>query len=105
MTKKVRLPKLKRKIYYVYLMTNRSGTIYTGMTNDLFRRVFEHKTKSVAGFTKKYNIDRLVYFEDTDNVDAAIAREKQIKGWLRKKKIALIEKDNSNWEDLSKDWY
>jgi putative endonuclease len=67
--------------------------------------VYEHKNKSVPGFTKKYNIDYLVYFEETDDVEAAITREKQIKGWLRKKKIALIDKDNPNWEDLSRDWH
>ena len=95
----------KQQTYYVYIMTNRSGTLYTGMTNDLERRVFEHKSQKIPGFTRKYKIDRLVYYEDTDDVEAAIAREKQIKGWLRKKKIALIESLNPNWEDLSKEWY
>jgi putative endonuclease len=67
--------------------------------------VYEHKNKLVPGFTKKYNIDRLVCFEETNDIEAAIAREKQIKGWLRKKKIALIENINPNWEDLSRDWH
>ena len=93
------------KTYYVYIMTNRSKTLYTGMTNNLHRRVYEHKTKQGSGFTRKYNIDRLVYYEETPDVKAAIAREKQIKGWLREKKIALIEETNPNWEDLSVGWY
>jgi putative endonuclease len=91
--------------YYVYIMTNKSRTLYTGVTNDLKRRVYEHKHKLVPGFTSKYNITRLVYFEATTDIRAAIAREKQIKGWLRVKKIALIESINPNWEDLSAGWY
>ena len=86
--------------YYVYIMTNKSRTLYTGVTNDLERRVFEHKHHLVEGFTKKYNITKLVYFEETNDVREAISREKQIKGWLRKKKIALI----AEWKDLSEDW-
>jgi putative endonuclease len=89
------------KRYYVYIMTNRSGTLYVGVTNDLQRRVWEHKQKLIEGFTKRYNITRLVYYEETPDVTAAIVREKQIKGWLRKKKIAL----NSGWKDLSDGWY
>ena len=91
--------------YYVYIMTNRSGTLYTGMTNNLHRRVWEHKQKLVEGFTKRYNITRLVYYEETPDVRSAIAREKQIKGWLRRKKIALIESVNPDWRDLSEGWY
>ena len=90
--------------YYVYIMTNRSGTLYVGVTNNLIRRVYEHKNKLVDGFTKKYNINRLVYFEETSDVNSAIAREKQIKGWIRKKKIELIEKNNPKFRDLSEDW-
>ncbi len=90
--------------YYVYIMTNKSRTLYTGVTNDLERRVYEHKQKLVPGFTAKYNITRLVYFEVTQDVQAAIAREKQIKGWLRRKKISLIESLNSEWKDLSIGW-
>jgi putative endonuclease len=93
------------KNYYVYIMTNRSKTLYTGVTNDLIRRVYEHKNKMVEGFTKKYNITRLVYFEETGDVQSAIAREKQIKGWLRSKKITLIESANPKWKDLSEGWY
>lgn len=91
--------------YYVYIMTNRSKTLYTGVTNDLIRRVYEHKNKMVEGFTKKYNISKLVYFEETNDIQSAITREKHIKGWLRSKKITLIESVNPEWNDLSKGWY
>ena len=87
--------------YFVYIMTNTSGTLYTGVTNNLERRIYEHKHHLVNGFTNKYNIDKLVYFEETNDINAAISREKQIKGWLRKKKIALIESLNPGWKDLS----
>ena len=80
------------KSYYVYIMTNTSKTLYTGMTNNLERRVYEHKNKLVSGFTSKYNITKLVYYEETNDVNAALTREKQIKGWLRSKKIALNPK-------------
>lgn len=89
--------------YYVYIVTNKSKTLYTGFTNDLQRRVYQHKHKLVEGFTKKYNIAKLVYYETTLDVKSAIAREKQIKGWLRKKKIELIESVNPNWKDLSEE--
>ena len=92
------------KHYYVYIMTNRSQTLYTGVTNDLQRRMYEHKHHLVAGFTSKYQITRLVYFEETSNMYAAIEREKEIKGWLRAKKIALIELMNPDWRDLSEAW-
>ena len=88
------------KQYYVYIMTNNSRTLYTGVTDDLVRRVYEHKNKLIEGFTRKYNITRLVYYEVTSDIRAAIQREKQIKGWLRRKKIALIEVANPEWEDL-----
>ena len=86
-------------------MTNKSKTLYTGVTNNLIRRVYEHKNKLVPEFTQKYNITLLVYYEETPDVYAAIAREKQIKGWLRQKKIDLIESVNPNWQDLSSKWY
>jgi len=92
------------KQYYVYIMTNKSRTLYTGVTNNLQRRVFEHKNKLINGFTKKYNITKLIYYEVTNEVTSAIAREKQIKGWLRKKKITLIESMNPEWKDLSEEW-
>ncbi|WP_040483990.1 GIY-YIG nuclease family protein [Lyngbya aestuarii] len=91
--------------YYVYRMTNKSKTLYTGVTNDRIRRVYEHKNKLIPGFTQKYNITLLVYYEETPDISAAIAREKQIKGWLRQKKIDLIESVNPNWQDLSLKWY
>ena len=92
------------KQYYVYITASKSRVLYTGVTDDLRRRIYEHKHKLVPGFTSKYNVDRLVYFEATSDVHAALAREKQIKGWLRSKKTALIESSNPRWEDLSKDW-
>ena len=91
------------KNYYVYIITNKSKTLYVGMTNNLNRRMFEHKNKIIEGFTKKYNIDKLVYFEIFTNAYEAIRREKQIKGWLRIKKINLIEEMNPGWNDLSEE--
>ncbi len=89
------------KSYYVYIMSSPSRTLYTGVTNDLERRVNEHKNGAVPGFTKRYKIDQLVYFQETNDIGAAIAAEKQIKGLLRPKKIALIEQENPSWRDLS----
>ena len=86
---------------YVYLLANKhNNVLYTGVTNDLIRRVYEHKNKLVAGFTQKYNVDRLVYFEVCSGIVVAIEREKQIKGWSRKKKQALINTLNPEWDDL-----
>ena len=90
--------------YYVYMMTNNSGTLYVGVTNDLERRVHEHKQRVHSGFTKRYEMTRLVYYESTSDVRAAIQREKEIKGWVRRKKIALIASVNPYWEDLSEAW-
>jgi putative endonuclease len=89
--------------YYVYIMTNRSKTLYTGITNNLQRRVYEHKQKLIPAFTSKYNINQLVFYEITSDINVALSREKQIKGWLRSKKIALIESMNPEWRDLSGD--
>ncbi|MEE9285522.1 MAG: GIY-YIG nuclease family protein [Dehalococcoidia bacterium] len=91
--------------YYVYIMTNRSDTLYVGVTNDLQRRVYEHKHGLVEGFTKKYRMGMLVYYEDTDDVQAAIRHERRIKGWRRSKKVELIESMNPQWRDLSEGWY
>ena len=89
------------KQFYVYMLANKkNGTLYVGITNDLIRRVSEHKSKLIKGFTSKYNVDKLVYYEVYDNSYNAISREKQIKGGSRNKKIELIEKDNKNWNDL-----
>lgn len=93
------------KTYYVYIMSNRKGTLYTGVTNNLRRRVYEHKNKLIEGFTKRYNIDRLVYFAETNDINIAISREKEIKGWLRKKKIELIKTMNPEFKDLSVGWF
>ncbi len=90
-------------VYLVYLLTNwNNRVIYAGVTNDLNRRIYEHKNKLIPGFTKKYNLDKLVYFEETNNINAAISREKEIKKWRRKKKDNLVNKINPNWQDLSK---
>jgi putative endonuclease len=95
----------KMKEYYLYILSNKRGTLYTGVTSDLERRIYQHKTKSIDGFTSKYNINRLVYFESCDDVNAAITREKQIKGLLRSKKIELIKTMNPKWEDSSSAWF
>ena len=93
------------KKYYVYILTNkRNGTLYVGVTNDLERRIFEHKNKIIKGFTEKYNIDKLVYYEETNDITEATLREKKLKKWNRKWKLELIEKENKNWNDLSKNW-
>jgi len=86
-------------------MTNKSGTLYVGMTGNIKKRLYDHKNKLVEGFTKKYNINKLIYFETFGDIYSAIAREKTIKGWLRKKKIELIRATNPSWTDLSQDWY
>ena len=87
--------------YWVYILTNKSGTLYIGVTNSLEHRLYQHKTKMSKSFTSRYNINKLVYYEETDDVTAAIAREKQLKKWNRAKKITLIEKLNPKWLDLS----
>ena len=92
------------KHYYVYIMSSRSRTLYTGVTNNLIRRVFEHKEGVGSQFTRKYRITRLVHFEETEDVHAALTREKQIKSWTRTRKLQLIEADNPEWKDLSADW-
>ncbi len=91
------------KNYYVYMVTNYSKTLYTGVTNDLQRRLYQHKEKTAPGFTSKYKIQRLVYYEVYNDIRHAIAREKQIKGWLHVKKVALIESMNPTWRDLNED--
>jgi len=91
--------------YYVYIMTNRSGTLYVGVTNDLVRRLHEHREGKHPGFTARYKVNELVFYETTANVAAAIAREKEIKGWRRAKKLALIASLNPHWEDLSEGWF
>ena len=88
-------------MYYVYILTNNFNTImYIGVTNDLRRRLYEHKTEQIEGFTKKYHIHKLVYFEEYSDIDDAIEREKQLKRWVRRKKDFLVETQNPNWDDL-----
>jgi putative endonuclease len=90
--------------YFTYFVCSRSGTLYIGMTNNIDRRVLEHKRGEVEGFSSKYHCNRLVYYESFDDVRKAIDREKQLKGWRRSKKIALIESKNPRWEDLAEKW-
>ena len=94
------------KQYFVYMMTNRwHNVLYTGMTNSLFDRVWQHKNHAIPGFTARYNCDRLVYHETYEEVTQAIDRETQIKGWSRAKKNALVAQMNPEWKDLAEDWY
>ena len=93
------------KQFYVYIMTNVARTLYVGITNNIERRVWEHKQGLMEGFTKQYGLTQLVYLAETNDVREAIAREKQLKGWKRAKKVALIEEMNPYWEDLSAGWY
>ena len=92
------------KVYYVYIMNSESGTLYTGVSNNLIRRVRAHKDGTGSEFTSRYKVNRLAYYETTNDVKAAIAREKQIKGWSRGKKLALIRTMNPTWRDLSEDF-
>ena len=96
---------MRPRTFYVFIMAGQFRTLYTGVTNHLERRVIEHKRKLVPGFTSRYNINRLVYFETFGDVRDAIQREKQIKGWLRAKKVALIISHNPTWRDLSEGWF
>jgi putative endonuclease len=101
-----RIPFLDRTARYcVYIVGSLSGTLYIGVTNDLLRRLWQHKHKAADGFTARYGVDRLLYFERYRYIRNAIAREKQLKGWTRAKKIALIESMNAEWRDLSKQWF
>jgi putative endonuclease len=94
-----------RRTYSVYIMGSLSGTLYIGVTGNLQKRAFQHKFHLLEGFTSKYEVERLLYWESYDDVHKAIGREKQLKGWSRAKKIALIETTNPHWLDLAKDWY
>lgn len=92
------------RTYWVFMMTNRSGTLYIGMTNNLMRRIQEHRLGRAAGFTAKYKITRLIHAEGFSEVRDAVAREKQLKGWSRARKLALIAASNPDWRDLGNDW-
>ena len=93
------------KTYFVYILASKSRVLYIGITNNLARRLLEHKKKLVPGFTSKYNVNQLVYYEEYQNPEEAILREKQLKGWIRIKKIKLIEETNPGWKDLSQEWF
>jgi len=95
----------RRRFYYVYIMASDSGTLYTGVTNNLYRRVWQHKNGIIEGFTKKYVCHKLIYYEQTDDIFLAIQREKEIKKWNRSKKEHLIKEMNSGWIDLSTDLF
>ena len=95
---------MQDKIYYVYIMSSKRKIIYTGVTSNLIGRVHQHKNGLIKGFTKRYNVDQLVYYAETDDVMEAICFEKKIKGWLRSRKIELIESKNPDWKDLAEDW-
>ncbi len=95
---------MDRKCYWVYIVSSLTGTLYIGMTNSIERRMWEHKSGGFEGFASKYKCNRLVYFENFDDVKKAIDREKQLKGWSRRKKIALIESVNPRWQDLAEKW-
>jgi len=90
--------------YFVYILSNKSRTLYVGVTNNLPARVLQHREQKVAGFTRRYQVTQLAYFEETNDVREAIAREKQIKGWLRARKLVLIESVNPHWRDLAEDF-
>ena len=93
------------KTYYIYLITNwNNKVLYTGVTNNLEKRVYQHKNKLIKGFTEKYNVNKLVYFEQTTDINSAIVREKEIKKWRREKKNKLVESKNKSWDDLSEQW-
>jgi len=89
------------RIFHVYFMASESGVLYLGVTSNLSQRVFQHKQKAIVGFTQKYNVTKLVWFEPHASIRAAISREKEIKGWRRSKKVVLVESANPEWKDLS----
>jgi putative endonuclease len=91
--------------FYVYMLASRSRVLYTGVTRDLVRRLYEHREGLIGGFTRRYHVNRLVYFEETPSALSAFEREKQIKGWSRQKKLRLIEASNAGWVDLAADWF
>ena len=91
--------------FFVYILASRSGVLYTGVTRDLLRRIYQHRQGEIPGFTRKYEVNRLVYFEETSSAVSAFERERQIKGWSREKKLRLIESVNAGWLDLAVDWF
>ena len=95
---------MKDPQYFVYIMSSNSGTLYIGMTNSIYRRALQHKSEKIEGFSSKYHCTRLVHYESFDDVHQAIGRERELKGWTRAKKIALIESRNPRWADLAEHW-
>lgn len=93
------------RTFYVYIMASKSGTLYVGLTSNINKRLYEHKSHLIPGFTDKYDVDRLLYVEAIRDSISAIKREKQIKKWRRQKKVSLIDSVNPQWKDLSEDWY
>ena len=93
------------RTFYVYIMASASRILYTGVTSNLESRVLQHRRKRLQGFTARYNVNRLVYYETFRDIRTAIAREKQVKGWVRKRKMGLIESANRDWKDVSEGWY
>ena len=91
--------------FFVYILASRSRVLYTGVTRDLLRRVYQHRNGEVPGFSRRYQVNRLVYFEETSSATSAFERERQIKGWSREKKLRLIESANAGWLDLAVDWF
>ena len=91
----------RQRMFYIYILASIQRTLYIGVTNDLRRRVYEHKTGAIEGFTARYRVNRLVYFEVAEDAQGAIRREKQLKGWVRRRKLELIEATNPEWEDLA----
>ena len=96
---------MRRRVYHIYILASHSRRLYIGVTNNLVRRIWEHRAKLIRGFSAKYRTTSLVFFETTSHAQGAIAREKELKGWRREKKIALIERDNPAWRDLAANWY
>lgn len=95
---------MRTRTYYVYIMASRSPNLYTGVTNSIYRRVLQHKSGEIDGFTERYNINRLVYYETFHQIGNAIAREKRIKSWTRAKRLTLIKTKNPTWQDLAEGW-
>jgi putative endonuclease len=96
---------VRERAYFVYILASLSRVLYVGATSDLCRRMYQHKTGVIPGFTSKYKINRLVYYETTPNSRAAVAREREIKGWTRERKCRLVEQTNLGWEDLAVSWF
>ena len=102
LSQRIRRPEVRQ--FFVYLLASKTRRLYVGMTSNLERRMQEHRSKAVDGFTSRYNVDRLVWYQAIDGAGDAVERERQVKGWRREKKVALIEAENPGWTDLARDW-